>query len=424
MRKYTLSRLREKYFHKDLDFRVRIFNTLAFIGIAAGIVFCAVAFVTDAGVANALANLAASAVAVFLLLFANRTGRYQLCFLITVIAVFIVLFPVIFFTSGGYHSGMPAFFVFAAVFTVLMLEGKRRIVVTLIEIALYVSICLFAYRYPATVNAFASEEDMTTDIISGFILASLALAFAVGQHIIIYDRERKRLERLDREKTELFGNISHEMKTPLAVLSSLAHTMRTKFEKIPQAQEAVADAMLIAAEADRLAMLVSQVLELTRVEEGRMVREKAPCHIDEIIHRAMAAHFAVSGNGNRIDIQIDGKLPPLLADAPRIGQAVANLAANADRHTRGGHIVISASRAGAFVRVSVKDDGCGMEKEMLPLIFERYYTGAGDTGTGLGLYICKHIIEAHGGKISVDSAPGKGSDFVFTLPVYNREPVT
>lgn len=415
--KHCFAWLKKTYFHDDMDFRVRIFNALALLGIALGIVFCAVALFAGAGLVNAFANLAAAALAAALLVFAARTGRYQLCFSITVVAVFMVLFPVMFFTTGGYHSGMPAFFVFAVGFTVLMLEGKKQVVMAVAELALYGSICLFTYYHPEAVTAFATEQDAAFDIITSFLAASAALALAIGQHIDVYNRKQQRLERLDREKTELFGNISHEMKTPLAVVSTLAYAMREKFEEMPQAKDAVADAMLIATEADRLAMLVSQVLELAQIAEGRMVYTKKLCNIDEIIHSAMVAHFAVSLRGNRIDLKIADGLSPVMADAARIEQVVVNLVANAERHTSKGHIVVSAFQRGAKIAVAVTDSGVGIEKEKIPLIFERYYTGAQDTGTGLGLYICKHIVEMHEGEITVRSRPGKGSVFTFTLPV-------
>lgn len=415
--KKNISQLIKAYFGDELDFRVRVFNSLAFIGIALGLVFSFVSLFTGGGVFNAFANLGASVLAVGLLVFARKTGRYRLCFTITVIAVFMVLFPIMFFTIGGYHSSMPAFFVFAVGFTVLMLEGKMRLVFTVAEIVLYAIICVVAYNYPQWIPAFATEQDLASDIIIGFLGAAAALALGIRQLITVYDHKQKRLEQLDREKTELLGNISHEMKTPLTVITTLAYDMRDKFEKIPETQDAVENSLLIATEAERLAMLVSQVLQLTQLEEGRMVRDKKPCNIDEIIHGAMAAHFTHSLKGNRIDIKIEEGLAPVLADAARIEQVIVNLVANAERHTSKGNITVSAQSRGEGVLITVSDTGAGIEKEKIPLIFERYYTGANDTGTGLGLYICKHIVNAHGSKIHVQSEEGKGSTFMFSLPM-------
>ena len=413
-------RLKKVYFPENLDFRPRMFNALAFIGIAAGIIFVPIAFATGAGIVNAMLNLAASALGVGLLIFANRTGRFSLCFLITAIVVFLLMFPALFFVIGGYRSGMPSFFIFAVAFTVLMLEGKQRLIIAGLEIVSYTTICLFDYFNPGFVPAFASERDAAVDIITSCFFASLFLAFAIGHHIAVYDKKQQRLQQMDQEKTELFGNISHELKTPLAIISTLAQRMKSKYESIPDAQGAVTDALLISAEADRMGMLVSQVLELTRIAEGRIVGERKPCNIDEIIHHAMSTHFAVSLNNNRIDLKIEEGLPPVLADASRIAQVVVNLVDNAERHTSNGRIVISIVRQGTHISVTVADNGIGIDKAKMLLIFERYYTGGEHGGTGLGLYICRHIVEAHDGKISVTSQPGKGSRFTFPLPAHTE----
>jgi signal transduction histidine kinase len=383
------------------------------------------------------ANFSASALGAFLIWRANRTGKFTLFFLITVVAVFLVLFPIMFFVGGGYHSGMPSFFVFAVVFTVLMLEGRRRAIFTVLEIMLYLGCCLVYFFYPETVIPLASDAEIAKDIIAGCIFTAVTLAFAIWQHLIVYDRKLKQLERLDLERAVLFGNISHEMKTPLSVISAYAQLLKKKLEAMPAPVPAaetegrgsppgnsVDDALLIASEANRLGLIVTQALELSRIQEGRgsMIREMKPCHIGEIVAEAVSAHFsgsAAGNNNNRIDLKINEGLPPILADAPRIAQVVVNLVANAVRHSSGGVITVTAFESEKSVALSVRDSGTGISKEEAAMIFDRWYTGAADTGTGLGLYICKHIAEAHGGRISVESEPGKGSCFTVFLPAAN-----
>jgi signal transduction histidine kinase len=419
MRKF-LAWAKNRYFNEELDFRVRIFNMLGFLGVGISLFFALYSLFTQAGAVMVAANLFAAAVGAFLIWHANRTKKFIFFFLVTVIVVFLVIFPVLFFAGGGYHSGMPCFFVFAVVSTVLMLESRRRLVFTVFELALYFACFLIGYIRPEIVTPLASEADIVKDIIIGCLAAAAVLALAISHHLFVYDHKLKTLERLDRERAELFANISHEIKTPLSVISTYAQLIKNRLELMPEAEGSVEDALLITSEANKLSLLVSQALELARIQEGSMVKNLKPCHIGEIITEAVSAHFAGthdSNNHNRIDLKIDGGLPPILADAPRIGQVVVNLVKNAVRHTKGGDITVSARDAGKSIALSVRDNGAGMTKEEAAMIFDRWYSGAGSTGTGLGLYICKHIVEAHGGGITVESEIGKGSCFTVTLPV-------
>ena len=108
---------------------------------------------------NVLINLVLVAVSGGLFLYSYYSEKYQRCYLITIVMIFLIVFPVMFFTSGGYHGGMPAFFVFAIIFTVLMLEKRRALIVSLLEIVLYIGLCLVAYHFPDTVTPFATEAD-------------------------------------------------------------------------------------------------------------------------------------------------------------------------------------------------------------------------------------------------------------------------
>ena len=154
-----------------------------------------------------------------------------------------------------------------------------------------------------------------------------------------------------------------------------------------------------------------------------MVMEPVRCYVEEIIHSAVRTHYPIlNKNRNRLDIQIENGLPSVHADPARISQVIVNLISNAVRFTVEGEIIVSAKIKDDGVLVCVSDTGCGIEAELLPHIFERYNkkqkTGDGkDTGTGLGLYICKYIIEQHGGAIWIGSEEGHGTSVFFTLPV-------
>jgi signal transduction histidine kinase len=221
------------------------------------------------------------------------------------------------------------------------------------------------------------------------------------------------------------GNVSHELKTPLTVISGYAQTTKQLAAKSDtlEADQVSRRMTLISSEAERLSLMVGQILDVTRMEEGRMVMEPVRCYTDEIIHTAVETHYPIlNKNRNRLDIRMESGLPVIHADPARISQVIVNLISNAVRFTTDGVITISAKKEDGKIVVCVSDTGVGIPAEQIPHLFQRYgkkqKSGGGqDTGTGLGLYICKYIVEQHGGEIWLESKEGSGTSVFFTLPV-------
>lgn len=267
-----------------------------------------------------------------------------------------------------------------------------------------------------------------------FVMAQMVSLFQMNNRVLgeaketeqKLEAEKAALESLNRLKTEFLGNVSHELKTPLTVMSGYAQTTKQLAGKpdMPEGNEVSRRMTLISSEAERLSLMVGQILDITRMEEGRMVMEPVRCYVDEIIHTAVETHYPIlNKNRNRLDIRIESGLPAVHADPARISQVIVNLISNAVRFTTDGMISISARKENTNILICVSDTGMGIAAERLPHIFERYNkkqkSGAGkDTGTGLGLYICKHIVEQHGGQIRVESKDGHGTSVFFTLPLY------
>ena len=232
-------------------------------------------------------------------------------------------------------------------------------------------------------------------------------------------KEKEMLEETNRMKTTFLSDVSHELKTPLAAMSGYAQN--AEIELSNGANPALVQEKLrrISSESNRMALMVTQILDATRIEEGRMVLDKAPCEIDGIVRETAETYFAVlNKNNNRLAIRIPLELPLVEADSERLKRVFVNLVSNAMKHTQNGTIIIKAEEESGFVKVTVKDTGSGISAEDLPHIWERYYKGRhSETGTGLGLFICRFIIESHGGTISAESEPGKGTAFTFTLPI-------
>ncbi|QRN86916.1 sensor histidine kinase [Clostridia bacterium] len=297
------------------------------------------------------------------------------------------------------------------------------------DILLYNNI--FGYQHPKT--------PISEDAMMIFVLAQTVSLFLMNNSLLAESKateqklaeEKNALESLNRLKTEFLGNISHELKTPLTVMSGYAQTTNQLVDRPGEVDgsEISRRMKLITSEAERLSLMVGHILDVTRMEEGRMVMEKRSCHIDEIIHGAVEIHYPMlNKNQNRLKIQIEQGLADIWADPARISQVIVNLISNAVRFTSDGIITISAKQKEGKICICVSDTGIGIAPEQQASLFERYggkqKSGSGqDTGTGLGLYICKHIVEEHGGTIWIESEEGKGTSVFFTLPLAtNTEP--
>jgi len=239
--------------------------------------------------------------------------------------------------------------------------------------------------------------------------------------IILHLRDVTRLKQLDQLKSEFVMAASHELRTPLTNISMSIGILRDHLAETLSNQDAE---MLDTAQTEirRLRSLVNDLLELSKIETGRiqMTFEPTPVSlITERIQSVFANQFAEKSI--RFTKTIPETLPEVKADSNKITWVITNLISNAIRYVEpGGHISLEARHSNQHVYLSVTDDGAGIPAEYQSKIFDRFvqvqennYEG----GSGLGLAICKEIIRAHGGTIWVESAPGEGSTFTFTLPV-------
>lgn len=429
--------IKNEFLNKQLDLRVRLFNVLAMAGTLVSLVFTVFNTIAQSPV-NIISSFLGAVLASALLVYATRTRRYQNAYIITVIGVFLILFPAMFFTAGGYKYGMVSFFIFAIAFTIFMLEGKKSLLLAGLELAVYIALCFYAHAHPERINYHDTNPDTFWGVLTCFFAASVSLGIAMFLHFKLYNEQQRELEqarqklseenavleRVNQLKTEFLANISHELRTPLTVVSGYAQTSRSTLSGLPGAEN-VADMMtLIASEAERMSLMVGQILDVTRIDENRMAFAPAECSLAEVIQKTLSTYYPIlNKNNNKLSLQLPEDLPKALADASRVSQVLVNLIANAIRHTNKGLIVVSAAAQGDFLEVSVADNGEGIAPDRIPLLFERYKSrdsakaqAGKNTGTGLGLFICKHIVDAHGGRIWIESFEGAGTTVRFTLP--------
>ncbi len=238
-------------------------------------------------------------------------------------------------------------------------------------------------------------------------------------------REAETLRELDRLRNELVANISHEIRTPLASIKGFATTLlQTDVKWSEQEQSEFLTA--IDQETDRLTRLISDLLDMSRLEGGALKLDKDNYQIAEILELVNDSLLSLTEQ-HQLQVIVPEDLPSVFVDAMRIGQVLTNLVENATKFSlTGSPIIIEAEPSDEWVILSVTDMGEGIPPELLDRVFDRFYqtesiaTGR-KTGTGLGLSICRGIVEAHGGKIWMESTAGEGSKFSFKLPVSKKE---
>ena len=238
-----------------------------------------------------------------------------------------------------------------------------------------------------------------------------------GALVVFHDlTEVKRVERVRRD---FVANVSHELRTPLASVKSVLETLQGgAIEDRRVAEDFLSRAN---AEVDRLAQMVEELLELSRIESGEVPLAQQPVDMGEILAEAVErVRPQADRQGLNLTCEVASDLPPIIGDTARLERAAANLLHNAIKFTSaGGAVEASAAFDGAAVTVKVHDTGVGIAPDDLPRVFERFYKAdrsRGERGTGLGLAVVKHTVEAHGGTVSVDSEPGQGSTFSFSIP--------
>jgi PAS domain S-box-containing protein len=233
--------------------------------------------------------------------------------------------------------------------------------------------------------------------------------------------ELEALKQSNRIKTDLLANVSHELRTPLASIKGFIETLIepdvewSKQQQLEFLQSANK-------EADHLTFLIKDLLDMSRLDSGKLTLDWRSYLVSEILNSASDV-LSVITEKHLLNITSLADLPAIQADKVRIAQVITNLAENAAKFSpSGSQIEIEARINAGDIIISVKDSGIGMPPEVMEKLFDRFYQSyqvvSGKTrGTGLGLAICKGIVEAHGGQIWVDSQPGKGSKFSFSLPV-------
>lgn len=263
---------------------------------------------------------------------------------------------------------------------------------------------------------------------SDFDEEDIALLSALGRETALavynarlYEREKKQVEQLralEEMRTSFVSAVSHELSTPLTCIKTSVDLLQeTGASK--RAQEELL--RTVAHHTDQLETLVAELLDFTKLEAGQLSISPQPTDLRVIVRRAVEALSPLfKERGQSVSLDLPSEISAVAVDRRRIEQVLTNLLSNANKFTpKEGRIEVALTEKEDLLEIAVSDNGPGVSLSERDHIFEKFYAadnGQGETGVGLGLYIARQLVELHGGRIWVESTPGEGSTFRFTLP--------
>jgi signal transduction histidine kinase len=242
-------------------------------------------------------------------------------------------------------------------------------------------------------------------------------------NIITTVRDITRFRQADELKATFISVVSHELKTPVALIKGYVGTLR-RDDAIWDKEIVKESLQVIEDEADRLSGYIENLLDVTRLQADGFSLKRNDTQVADII-RHVAERMQTQTQNHKIVVDIPKPLPIIVADDTRINQVITNLVSNAIKYAPGGEIRIKAVHKGDNLIVCVRDEGPGIDANDAPYVFDRFYRAPGASretkGAGLGLFLARSIIRAHGGRIWIDSEVGKGARICFCLPVSTEE---
>ena len=277
---------------------------------------------------------------------------------------------------------------------------------------------ILGIKVHGTTIASISDRFLRTSFL---ILGALSLLMAAGM-VLTYHNVTRELA-LAKLKSDFVSNVSHELRTPLALIRLYAETL--ELGRISSSGKQQEYYEIIRKESERLTSLINNILDFSRIESGKKEYSFRETNVADLVRTTLESYrFEIEQNGFQFEQKIDNDVPPLWVDREAIARSLLNLVNNAVKYSANEkYLGVRLYRHTGGVNLEVVDRGIGIPAKEQLKIFEKFYR-VGDPlvhntkGSGLGLSLVQHIVQAHGGEVAVESAPGKGSKFIITLPLH------
>jgi two-component system phosphate regulon sensor histidine kinase PhoR len=261
-------------------------------------------------------------------------------------------------------------------------------------------------------------------------LIGITLAVIVGGMLVMLAAVRKE-RRLNDLKSDFIANVSHDLKTPLSLIRMFGELIAMGKLKNPETSREYGD--IITRESERLARLIDNVLDFARMERGKVAYDFNPkADLAEVVERALDVYrYRLEREGFKLTVEMEPDLPAVRLDENSMTLVLLNLVDNAMKYGKGeregGEVTVRLRRTGGSLALSVQDDGPGIRPEEQRKVFERFYRaklarGRPIRGSGIGLSLVRHIVDAHGGKVTLESEVGKGCTFTIFVPIPTTAP--
>ncbi len=426
---------------KDSDLRERLFRCIILFGGIAAFLGTAESFF--------VMKMDGTLLTCFLVLLVFMAGtlivtfkykKYNMAATLLYFLIEAILFPILFFLSGGVHGAPPVWFSLAIMYVFVMFAGKKLVFYLILTVFIDFITFWVAYNYPETVVPMASELLVYTDSFFGLVAVGFIGGLILKTHMRIFDMEheqnvaqRKEIEASRDSRNVFFANMSHEIRTPINTIIGLNEMILRE----SQSEVIRSYAKDIELASGLLLGQVNDILDLSQMEMQKMSLHPAPYKTTELFHElAELFHLRMEKKNLKFVVDIDAGLPKVLVgDVRRIKQILINLLDNAVKYTEKGSIVLAATgdvldNGQLQLNVSVEDTGVGIRKENIANLYDVFNRvdekkNSRILGSGLGLAITKQLIDLMEGEISIDSIYKQGSTFTVTVPqqIEDAEPI-
>ena len=341
----------------------------------------------------------------------------------TAIAVLLLtLFPVTFFSAGGFYSGVPEWFVLCFIYVCITLQGRRRNIffgLCTAETLLCYSTAFYFPEIAAPGTQNTALFDSAFSMIMVGLLTSVLLMFLnrmYEEENALTQQQKKEIEELNQAENHFFSSMSHEIRTPINSIIGLNEIIL----RGDISDEVAENARNIQGASKMLLSLINDILDLSRLEANRVTLTWEECDVVQLCNQVVASVSFSRRSDNQFLFNTSFESFRMETDVQRMQQVIINLMSNADKFTKQGKITLdfSVNEETQMAVFSVTDTGCGIPKEKQALVFERFEKlNEYAQGTGLGLSICKLIVYKWKGEIWIDPDYTGGARFVFSHPL-------